>query len=782
VIIIGDNVFRLDTDSTTYMFRVTAFGHLEHIYYGSRLDTRDTAEALTQKRTVMLGSSVLYDASDGTYCLNNMPLEWSDNGRGDYRQSPTELQMPDGSFVSDFVYVSHKLENGSLPMDTLPSAYDAGQTLIVHMKDTTCAVKLDLIFSVFEKADVISRRAVLYNNSEASLLVRRIMSLMVDLYDERFRLLTMDGSWIKESHLHERNVEYGILVNSSTTGASSNRHNPGFILAAQDASEDHGKVFGFNLVYSGNHYGAVEKSGFGLVRVSLGINPHCFDWQLEPGERFETPETVMTFSDSGFNGMSRHMHDFVNKHIVRGGWKNRERPILLNNWEACFFDFNEAKLLRLAKSAKELGIELFVLDDGWFGARNDDKAGLGDYTVNLKKLPQGLTGLSEKIRALGLGFGLWFEPEMVNEDSDLYRAHPEYAVRHPEKKPVLGRNQLVLDLCRAEVRDYIVDNVGAILDKAQLSYVKWDMNRHIAEGFSPVVARQGEFYHRYILGLYDVLRRIFSPRPHILLESCSSGGNRFDLGMLCFSPQIWCSDNTDPVERLKIQEGLSYLYPLSSMGAHVSQAPHQQTLRDTPLGTRFNVACFGCLGYEQDLKYLSPEEKKDVAGQIAFYKKYRRVLQYGTFSRVPTGKANKVVWQSVAADKKTAVTGFFQKLAEAAESGDRLTVAGLTPGMYRVRSRPQRLYLERFGGLINHILPVKLHPDGLVLHTANRVHSLPGCEEDYCCSDAALRAGIPLKNQFSGTGYNKDVRMLGDFGSDLYVTEPMDMEAHADEQ
>jgi alpha-galactosidase len=775
LITFGENVFRLDTENTTYIFRVTKFGHLEHIYYGNRLPVGENAAVLAQKRAIMMGSSVLYDTSDDTYCLNDIYLEWSDNGRGDYRQSPTELKMPDGSFVSDFVYTAHRVETGSIVMDTLPSAYGADETLVVDMKDTTCGVRLTLFFSVHAKTDVITRRAVLSNEGDTPLVIRRIMSMMIDLPDEGFDMLTLDGSWIREAHLHRRPVEYGITVNSSTSGDSSNKHNPGFMLAEKDATEDHGRVFGFNLVYSGNHYGSVEKSEFDTVRAAIGINPHCFEWELKQNERFETPEAVMTFSGKGTNGMSHNMHDFIGSHIVRGDWKNRERPVLLNNWEATFFNFNENKLLGLAKTAKELGIELFVLDDGWFGARSNDKAGLGDYTVNLKKLPHGLKGLSDKLQSLGLGFGLWFEPEMVNEDSDLYRAHPEYAVRHPARKPVLGRNQRVLDLCNGDVRDYIVSHVGAIIDEAGLSYVKWDMNRHIAEGFSPVLTNQGAFYHRYIMGLYDILTRLFSPRPHVLLESCSSGGNRFDLGMLCYSPQIWCSDDTDPVERLKIQTGLSYLYPPSTMGAHVSQTPHQQTLRNTPLATRFHAACFGCLGYELDLGELSPEEKKDVAGQIEFYKKYRQVFQYGTFSRVKTSKTNKVVWQSVGADKKTAVTGFFQTLATAAESGDRLVVTGLTEGMYKVRSRPQRLYLERFGGLVNHILPMKLNPGGLVLHTANKLYSLNSCIEDYICSDAALRAGIPLTNQFSGTGYNENIRMPGDFGSDLYITEFNDM-------
>ena len=774
MITFGDNVFRLDTENTTYMFRVTAFGHLEHIYFGARLHASDRADALSLKRAVPMGGGVLYDASDGCYCLNDMALEWSDNGRGDYRQSPTELMMPDGSYTSDFVYVTHTVNEGSVAMDTLPSSYGADGTLSVVLKDTTCPVTMTLCYAVFEKTDVITRRAVLENTGGKPLVLRRAMSLMVDLPDEGFDMLTLDGGWIKEAHLHKRPVAYGLLVNSSTTGASSNKHNPGLILAARGATEASGRVYGFNLVYSGNHYGAAEKSEFDLVRVSLGINPHCFEWRLMENERFETPEGVMTFSDGGFNGMSRNMHAFINRHIVRGDWKNRERPVLTNSWEACFFDFNEQKLLRLAKSARDLGVELFVLDDGWFGARNHDRAGLGDYAVNLKKLPGGLRGLSDKLRALGLAFGLWFEPEMVNEDSDLYRAHPEYAVRHPDKKPVLGRSQLVLDLCRSEVRDYIVSSVGAIIDEARLSYVKWDMNRHIAEAYSPMLTNQGEFYHRYIMGLYDVLSRIFTPRPHVLLESCSSGGNRFDLGMLCFSPQIWSSDDTDPVERLKIQGGLSYLYPPSVMGAHVSQAPHQQTLRDTPLSTRFHAACFGCLGYELDFGFLSPEEKKDIAEQVAFYKKYRRVFQYGAFSRVETEKANKVVWQSVSEDGKTAVTGFFQTLASAAEGGDRLTVTGLEQGMYAVRSRPYRLYLKRFGGLVNHILPIKLNPDGLVLHSANRLRTLKSPREDYVCSDAALRAGIPLVNQFSGTGYSESIRLLGDFGSDLYITEQLE--------
>lgn len=753
------------------MFRVSKFGHLEHVYYGSLLSKGDKAETLSQKRSIQVGSSVRYSREDDAYSLDNMCLEWSDNGRGDYRQSPTEFLMPDGSFVSDFIYDSHEVHDGSVHMDTLPSAYGGNKTLRITLKDKAFPIYIDLYYTIFARTDVISRRAVVRNEGNESLSIRRIMSMSMDIPDECFQMYTLDGGWIKESNLHKRPVSYGITINSSTTGGSSNKHNPAFMLAERDVNEDYGNVYSFNIIYSGNHYSLAQKNEGDYVRVSMGINPHGFQWILSAGEKFETPECVMTYSNQGFNGSSHHMHDFVNEHIIRGDYKKKERPVLLNNWEAHFFKFNESKLLKLAKDAKKLGAELFVLDDGWFGKRDSDYAGLGDYSVNLKKLPGGMKAFADKIRDIGLDFGLWFEPEMVNEDSDLYRAHPEYAIKLPNREAVLGRNQLVLDLCQKEVRDYIVENVGAILDEADVSYVKWDMNRHIAEAYSLALENQGEFYHGYIIGLYEVLSRIFDPRPHILLESCSSGGNRFDLGMLYFSPQIWTSDNTDPIERLKIQTGLSYFYPLSTMGAHVSQSPHQQTLRNTPLATRFHVACFGCLGYELDLKYLTPEERKDVADQMAFYKAYRKIFQYGRFYRIKSYKSNKVIWQVVSEDKETALTGLFQTLATAAESSDKLKVIGLKEGNYTIRTREQRLYIQRFGGLVKHVMPLELNPDGTILRTANRHYSMKDCVETYTCSSKALSSGIPLCEQFIGTGYNEKIRMLGDFGSNMYITK-----------
>ncbi len=767
-----DGLFFLTTDSTSYWFRVTKFGHIEHIHYGERLAVQDP-EGLALKRTAMYGSSVLYDESDPVYCLDTMALEWSGIGRGDYRHSPAEIKMPDGSFACDFVVRGHRVAPGFVPMETLPGAYgekDDCDTLEITLEDKSNTVELLLYYTVFPKTDVITRRAVLLNRNDKPLVIRRLMSMMTDMPNRGYRLVTFDGGWIREAHRHERPVQYGLYVNESTTGASSNRHNPGFLLAEAQAGETHGRVYGFNLVYSGNHYGAVELSAQELVRVQLGISPHCFEWTLGKDERFETPEAVMTFSADGFSGLSAHFHDFVNNHIVRGGWQGRERPVLINNWEAHFFKFNQRKLLRLARRAKRLGIEMFVLDDGWFGRRNDDRAGLGDYTVNQKKLPGGMPRFADKIRKTGMRFGLWFEPEMVNPDSDLYRAHPDWAVATPGKTPSLGRSQLVLDLCNPAVRDYIVDNVSRIIDDADIAYVKWDMNRHLSDAYSALLSNQGEFFHRYILGLYDVLARIFRPRPHVLLESCSSGGNRFDLGMLCYSPQVWASDDTDPIERLKIQDGLSHLYPLSTMGAHVSEAPHQQTLRTTPLATRYNVACFGCLGYEMDLKYLTRVQRREIREQIAFYKAHRKTFQYGRFSRLSALKANKVHWQCAARDGSEAVAGFFQTQASAAEGVDTLPLNGFDPACrYTVKTRPQSLFIKQFGGLVKHILPVSLNPEGIVLRTVGRFYRLTDCVESYECRGDMLNAGLRLNNQFTGSYYNEHTRLLGDFGSNLYV-------------
>ncbi len=739
-----DGVFHICTEEYSYLFKLNAYGIPEHLHFGVPVQTGD-AQAFSCRPGLGWGSSVLLNSEDTASSLDFLPLEWSGSGRGDYRESPLELS----GMSTDFRYEGFEILEGTVPSQ-LPQAHGAKETLKLTL--TQPGAKLHLFYSVFPTA--LTRRCVLENTSDGAICLNKLMSFSIDLPGS-YTMATFSGGWIAE--MRRENIPVGMskVVNESLTGSSSNRHNPGFLLYEADATEEAGRVYGFNLVYSGNHYAAAQQSLQGLTRVMQGINPSNFAREIAPGESFETPEAVLCHSDAGFGGLSENMHTFVSDHIIPAYWRNRPRPVLYNSWEGCVFNFNQHRLLDLADRAKDLGCELFVLDDGWFGQRNNDKAGLGDYTVNKKKLSQGLEGLSQKIRNKGLEFGLWFEPESVNPDSDLYRAHPDWALTDGFA-PVCGRNQLLLDLTKTEVRDYIVENVSRILDSAKISYVKWDMNRHsIALG-----ARA----HEFVLGLYDVLRRIFGPRPGILLESCSSGGNRFDLGMMCFSPQVWASDDTDPIERLMIQEGCSYLYPQSTVGAHVSASPHAQTLRSTPLSTRANVAFFGCLGYELDLKHLLDVEIKEIKAQTAFYKQYRDVFQYGRFRR------SKLGWQVSEGDMT--IAGVFHGLVHAAPGYEQLRVWGLEKdARYRVTSLAQTIRIGQFGNLLKHVAPVNIDPNGQLLRIADRKVTLPAGVEEMTASGGALMSGIMLRPLFRGTGYDQNQRTQGDFGSDIYIIE-----------
>lgn len=746
MIIHENGVFLLNNGSVSLLLRVNSQHLLEQLHFGAPVSLSDAA-AFTCHSGLGWGGSVLLDDKDTGSCPDVMSLAWSGSGRGDYRESPLELTGK----ATDFRYTGYQILDGVAPMmQGLPQAKGEAETLEITMEQP--GLRLKLYFTLF--ATAITRRTVLENTASEPVVIHKIMSSMMDLPGD-YCMTTFDGSWIAEMRKHKVPVLESRVVNESVTGFSSNRHNPGFLLSEPEATEDAGRVYGFNLVYSGNHYSAAQRSIQGLTRVVQGISPSNLAKELQPGACFETPEAVMTWSDQGFGGLSRRMHDFVNHHIVPQYWQGRPRPVLYNDWEGCMFDFNQRILLGLAKKAKELGCELFVLDDGWFGKRNDDKAGLGDYTVNKKKLPGGLKGLSDRIHAMGMEFGLWFEPESVNMDSDLYRAHPDWALTD-EFAPVLGRHQLLLDLTKPEVRDYIVENVTGILDHAGVSYVKWDMNRHSVA--------LGEKAHDYILGLYDVLRRIFDPRPQVLLESCSSGGNRFDLGMLCYGPQVWCSDDTDPIERLTIQEGLSYLYPQSTFGAHVSASPHAQTLRATPLSTRGNVSFFGCLGYELDLNHLLPVEEKEIKAQTELYKKYRKVFQFGTFYRLKNG------WQ--VSDGNTMLAGVFHGCRPAAPGWEYLRLKDLQGDTtYSFRSRPQTLRVGQFGSLVKHIAPVDLNPNGFILRTADKHITLPDGEHTGTATGSALTAGIPMLPAFRGTGYDANQRTQLDYGSNLYIIE-----------
>ena len=740
-----NGVFCLQGEGFSCLLRVNQWGLLEQLYFGPTVEAADW-QAFQPEPGIGWGGSVLLETGNNASCMDAMPLAWSGSGRGDYRESPLDIGVS-----TDFRYESHRILEEPIPMESgLPQPSGKGEYLEITMAQK--GLKLKLYFGIF--GGVLTRRSVLENTGKETVTVHKCMSFLIDLPGE-LNMTTFDGGWIAEMRKHTVPVQENRVVNESTTGASSNRHNPGFLLSEPDATEDAGWVYGFNLIYSGNHYASAQRSLQGFTRVMQGISPDNFSWELAPGERFETPEAVMAVSDRGFGGMSKTMHKFVLEHIIPAYWQYRERPVLYNDWEGCMFDFNQRKLLNLAKQAKDLGCELFVLDDGWFGKRDDDTSSLGDYSIHKKKLPQGIKGLSERINHLGLEFGLWFEPEAVNPDSDLYRAHPDWALSD-DFAPITGRNELLLDLTKPEVRDYIVENVTNILDNANISYVKWDMNRHSIA--------LGEKAHRYILGLYDVLRRIFAPRPNILLESCSSGGNRFDLGMLCFGPQVWCSDNTDPISRQEIQGNLSYLYPQSTFGTHVSASPHAQTLRCTPLTTRGNVSFFGCLGYELDLDHLLPVEQKEIREQIALYKKYRTVFQFGTFSRLKNG------WQ--VSKGKTVIAGVFRKFRDAAPPYEQLRLKCLDPGKrYHFHNRAQELRIGQFGSLVKHVAPVNLNPNGVILRTADRHMTMPDGIQELTASGAALMNGVTLLPLFRGTGYHEEQRTLLDFGSEVYIAE-----------
>ena len=739
-----NGLFLLRNENLCCLMRVNSYGLPELLHFGGPVSLAD-AQALTLRPGLGWGESILLDDKDTESCMDVMGLVWSGSGRGDYRESPLEIGA-----ATDFRYARHQILDGVVPMEQLPQAQGEGQSLKLILEQP--GLRLTLIFTLFDTA--MTRRAVLENSGSTPVSLHKCMSWMMDLPGD-YEMTTFDGGWIAEMRKHTVPVLDSRIVNESTTGSSSFRHNPGFLLSEPGANEQWGTVYGFNLIYSGNHYASAQRSLQGLTRVMQGICPANFSMTLEPGSVFETPEGVLCWSAEGFGGLSRRMHRFVNEHIVPKYWQYRQRPILYNDWEGCFFRFNQNILLNLAKKAAKLGCELFVLDDGWFGKRDSDSAGLGDYWVNTKKLPSGLGGLGDKIRNLGMEFGLWFEPESVNVDSDLYRAHPDWALTD-EFAPVFGRHQLLLDLTKPEVRDYIVEHVSSIIDEAGLTYVKWDMNRHSVA--------LGEKAHCYILGLYDVLRRIFGPRPHVLLESCSSGGNRFDLGMLCYGPQIWCSDDTDPIERLTIQGNLSCLYPQSTFGAHVSASPHAQTLRATPLPTRGNVSFFGCLGYELDLNHLLPVEEKEIQEQISLYKQHRQTFQFGTFYRNRNG------WQVTGDD--AILCGVFHPFRAAAPGYDRLRVQALHPGKtYRFRTRPQPLRIGQFGDLVKHVAPVNLKPNGLVLRTADQFLTMPdGCHEGSAGAEA-LMAGIPMLPAFRGTGYDQRQRSGLDFCSSLYIIE-----------
>ena len=677
-----NGIYKLDTDNTSYIFRECESGHLQHLYYGRKIHA--DAQVLCEKHVSIPGNTNICSPDFNNFSLEDMCLEMSSWGKGDIREPFIEVSHADGSSTSDFLFESSKITLGKEESETLPGSYDEDGNvghLTVILKDSNYNLKLELHYYVYEKCNVITRSAKFINESTDDVRLNRLMSMQLDFNDSDYELSSFNGAWIREMNRNIISLEAGKYVNESVTGTSSNRANPFVMIARHNTSENFGECFGFNLIYSGNHYEAAQVNSYGKLRIVTGINPSLFSYKISAGESFETPEAVMTYGYAGFNSMSHNMHDFVNNHIVRGKWKNRVRPILLNSWEAAYFNINEKKLLRLAKAGKEAGVELFVMDDGWFGERNDDTSSLGDWTPNEKKLPGGIREIADKIKALGLDFGIWVEPEMVNEDSDLYRAHPEWAVRVPGQSHAEGRHQMLLDLTNKEVRDHIVNSMTKVFSFANISYVKWDMNRQLTDIGSVEFTgdRQGELAHRYVLGVYELQERLVNDFPDLLLENCSARGARFDPGMLYYSPQIWCSDDTDAIERLSIQEGTELIYPLSTMGAHVSDCPNHTVGRSTPFMTRAHVALAGTFGYELDITKISEEERAMIPEQVSMYHKYNDLVREGDYYRVASYRENGLYdcWMVVAKDKSEALVTYVQVLGRPNMHSRKIKLLGL---------------------------------------------------------------------------------------------------------
>ncbi|MCE7792698.1 alpha-galactosidase [Salipaludibacillus sp. CUR1] len=726
--------FHLQNNGLSYIFTVMKNNQLGHLYYGKRIRHRDSFQHLlrTQPRAAM---SCVYEG-DLTFSLDIIKQEYPSYGTTDYREPAFQITQQNGSRITHFEYVSHEIYSGKPKLDGLPATYteeeSEASTIEVVLEDKLIETAVKLYYTVYENRNVITRSARFINKGSQKLELNRALSSSVDLFDADFEMVQLSGSWSRERHVKTRALAPGIQSISSTRGTSSSQQNPFIALKRPGTDEHQGEVYGFNFVYSGNFLAQVEVDHYDVARVTMGINPFDFRWLLEPGEDFQTPEVVMVYSEDGLNGMSQTYHDLYSQRLVRGKWKNSERPVLINNWEATYFNFNEEKLLSIAKESKDLGIELFVLDDGWFGKRDDDTSSLGDWFTDKEKLPNGIEGIAEKVTDLGLSFGLWFEPEMVNKNSELYKAHPEWIIQVDGRKASHGRNQYVLDFSRKDVVDNLYGQMSDVLRKAPISYVKWDMNRYMTEIGSASLPseRQSELAHRYILGVYDLYERLTSEFPDVLFESCASGGCRFDPGMLYYAPQTWTSDDTDAVERLKIQYGTTMAYPLSTLGAHVSDVPNHQVHRYTSLSMRGNVSFFGMFGYELDITAMSEQEKEEVKQQVSFYKKHRQLIQNGVFHRLLSpfeGLGNRVAWMAVSRDKKEALAGYYKVLAEPNPGFKRLILKGLDE---------------------------------------NLEYKIEGMEGTYF-GDELMSAGLMLENEYSGSVPPESDR-IGDFQSSLY--------------
>ncbi|MBY0758170.1 alpha-galactosidase [Sellimonas caecigallum] len=674
--------FHLYNEKISYIIKVLENGQLGHVYYGKHLTDREDFGYLIEYARRDMAPYPFEGRSD--FSLEHLKQEYPTFGSGDTRYPAFELESADGSRVVDFKYKTHEIFAGKKALEGLPAVYvednEEADTLEIVLEDEMIQTKMILSYTIFRDRPVITRHVRFECECEAGITLLNCMSGCLDLPDKEYEMVELAGAWNRERHPHTRKLTYGVQSIYSMRGCSSHQFNPFLMLKRANADECSGEVLGFSLVYSGDFLAQAEVDNFDVTRVVMGIHPNEFRWELKKGEHFQTPEMVMVYSENGMNGMSQVYHELYRTRLARGTWRDKVRPILINNWEATYFDFNEEKILDIAEKAKEIGVELFVLDDGWFGKRNLDNCSLGDWYPNMEKLPGGITGLAKKVEEMGLKFGLWFEPEMTNKDSDLFRAHPDWLLADIRRNYCHSRNQYVLDFSKQEVVDYIYEQMRKVLTDAPVSYVKWDMNRAFSEVFSNGNGKsyQGKVRHKYILGVYSLYERLIQEFPEILFESCASGGARFDPGMLYYAPQAWTSDNTDAVDRIKIQYGTSYVYPISSIGSHVSASPNHQVFRNTSLETRANVAYFGTFGYELDITRLPEEELEQMKEQIQFMKENRALIQQGVFYRLKSPfEGNNSAWQVVSEDRSEGLVAYFRTLQPAQGKFERIYVKGL---------------------------------------------------------------------------------------------------------
>lgn len=690
--------FKLDMENASYVIGIAdEEKFVGHAYFGKKLKEEDVAYLL---RTGEAPFTPDKNARDRLSFLDSFPMEYPTGGIGDFRESAIEVKDKGGHRALQLNLADYRIYDGKKALEGLPATWGNEKdvkTLELTLQDKVLQLQVVLSYSVFDGIDAVARSTKVINRGEAPLMLEKVMSASIDMDDREYDKIILHGSWARERHIDRTPLNYGVQSTASLRGESGHQQQPFMALLERHATQDVGEVYGINLLYSGNCMTLADKGQFDNVRLMSGINPAGFGWKLNPGEEFQSPEAVLVYSSEGLGGMSRTFHDLYRNHLIRGEYRDKKRPILINNWEATYFNFDTEKLLAIAKEASGLGIEMLVMDDGWFGDRHDDNRALGDWDVNEEKLKGGLKYLVDEVNKLGMKFGIWFEPEMISPDSELYRAHPDWAIQIPGRTAGLARNQLVLDMSRAEIQDYIYEKVAAVLHSANIEYVKWDMNRPLSDIGSLALSSecQGELFHRYVLGLYRLQERLITDFPHLLLENCSGGGARFDAGMLYYSPQIWCSDDTDAIERLTIQEGTALIYPLSAMGAHVSDCPNHAVGRVTPFETRGHVALAGTFGYELDVTKIPKEDREMIPKQVKMYHKYNDLVRMGDYYRIASYRENRMYdcYMVVKKDKSEALVTFVQVMGRPNSHSRRILLKGLAEDKtYRIEGE-ERTYL-----------------------------------------------------------------------------------------